>query len=406
MAQSIGEGIVEDLLFALKNFKRNKIRTALSLLGVIIGVASVIVITSLGKSAESNIKKTFGSSGLDLVRLSSPFMSRRNRTLAVDFDETFKNEIFAAVPNIKKVWYINTFSVTLNRENDTSLTSQANAVEQGYLEMCNLKLDYGDFFSVSDEVLGSQKLILGYKAALGLFPDGNAVGQQLILVNNNVPFGFTVAGVLAEQTAGFEDAENGVYVPRGFYLKKISPEDKASIVVLQATDASLAAKLTVDAKAFVTAKTQDEYSVSVNSMQSMFEQLESVMGTVSLLLSGIAAISLLVGGIGIMNIMIVTVTERKKEIGIRKAIGASPSAIRLQFLVESASITLLGGIIGIILGILISAAVVYVLNWVLSVQFGACLLSFVFSAFVGVFFGFNPASRAAKLDPIEALASE
>jgi len=406
VAQSICEGIAEDLVFALKNFRRNKIRTILSLLGVIIGVASVIIITSLGKSAGSNIKKSFGSSGLDLVRLNSPFMSRRNRTQAVTFDAAFKNDIFAAVPDIKKVWYINTFSAALNRENDTSLTAQANAVEYGYLEMCNLKLDYGEFFSVSDAVLGSQKLILGYKAALGLFPDGNAAGQKLVLVNNSVPFGFTVSGVLAEQTAGFEDAENGVYVPRGFYLKKISPEDKASVAVLQATGAESAAKLTENAKSFVTMKTGDEYSVSVTSMQSMFKQFEEVTGTVSLLLSGIAAISLLVGGIGIMNIMIVTVTERKKEIGIRKAIGAAPSAIRLQFLVESASITLFGGIIGIALGILISAAAVFVLNWSFSVQIEACVLAFVFSAFVGVFFGFNPASRAAKLDPIEALASE
>ncbi|MBQ1983594.1 MAG: FtsX-like permease family protein, partial [Spirochaetaceae bacterium] len=133
---------------------------------------------------------------------------------------------------------------------------------------------------------------------------------------------------------------------------------------------------------------------------------DQIMGTMTLLLSGVAAISLLVGGVGIMNIMIVTVTERKKEIGIRKALGASPTAIRVQFLVESATITLLGGFLGVVVGITLSSIVVFAMNWQFAIQWGACVLSFFFSAFVGVFFGLNPASRAAKLDPVAALSAE
>ncbi|MDR2101316.1 MAG: FtsX-like permease family protein, partial [Treponema sp.] len=125
-----------------------------------------------------------------------------------------------------------------------------------------------------------------------------------------------------------------------------------------------------------------------------------------LLLSGIAGISLLVGGIGIMNIMIVTVTERKREIGIRKALGASPAAIRLQFLTESASLTLFGGIIGIILGLIFSFLVVLSFNWAFAIQWGNCFIAFIFSAVVGIFFGLHPAIRAARLDPVEALAGE
>nr|MCR5063004.1 FtsX-like permease family protein [Treponema sp.] len=149
-----------------------------------------------------------------------------------------------------------------------------------------------------------------------------------------------------------------------------------------------------------------EYSVNVTSMQSMLEQMSKITSTISLLLSAIAAISLLVGGIGIMNIMIVTVTERKQEIGIRKALGASPKDIRQQFLVESASITLLGGIMGIILGIIISLAVEYIQSQALTINTKACIISFVFSVFVGIFFGLNPAIRAAKLDPVIALSGE
>ena len=147
-------------------------------------------------------------------------------------------------------------------------------------------------------------------------------------------------------------------------------------------------------------------AVRTMSMQSILDQMSEITATVSMLLAAIAAISLLVGGIGIMNIMIVTVTERKQEIGIRKALGASPNKIRIQFLIESASITVLGGIAGIILGIGLSFAVEYVreLDFVISTD--SCVIAFVFSVFVGIFFGFSPASRAAKLDPVIALSGE
>ena len=141
-------------------------------------------------------------------------------------------------------------------------------------------------------------------------------------------------------------------------------------------------------------------------MQSMLNQVSEITKTMSIMLSAIAAISLLVGGIGIMNIMIVTVTERKQEIGIRKALGASPADIRQQFLVESASITLIGGILGIIVGIGISLAVEYVQKQSFIINVEACIIAFVFSVFVGIFFGLNPASRAAKLDPVIALSGE
>ena len=142
-------------------------------------------------------------------------------------------------------------------------------------------------------------------------------------------------------------------------------------------------------------------------MQSMIEQLGSITSVLSLLLAVVAGISLLVGGIGIMNIMIVTVTERKQEIGIRKALGASPALIRRQFLVESASITLMGGLLGIVLGIAISIAAEYVQSAKsFVVSWTACLVAFVFSLFVGIFFGLSPASRAARLDPVEALSGE
>ena len=394
----------EDFTNALQNFKMNKIRTILSLLGVIIGVASVIIITTLGQSATENIKGSFGSSGLDIVRISQGFMNRRSG-VSVSFNQDFKEEIYGQIPNIKGIYYTNTLSTTLVYK-DLSVSATATCIENGYLQMNNMELESGNYFTISDNVQGAQKIILGSEIAAALFPDGGAVGKTITLIYSNIRFGFEVVGVLKESTSGIESSTTGVYIPRGFYSKKIMPNPNAGTVVIQCTDQNLSSTVADDIEAYMEEKTGVENSVSIISMQSMIEQFDEVMGTVTMLLSGIAAISLLVGGVGIMNIMIVTVTERRKEIGIRKALGATPGAIRMQFLVESATITLFGGFLGIIIGLGLSYLVVYVMSWNFGIQWGACLVAFVFSAFVGVFFGLNPAARAAKLDPVEALSSE
>ena len=393
----------EDFINALQNFTRNKTRTFLSLLGVIIGVASVIVITSMGQSSTAQIQATFGSSGLDLVQMSGGFMRRKRDAVTLTFDEAFRQDLFDHVEHVKRVWYKNSLSVTLSY-GETSVTSSCTAVEAGYLEMCGLVLDYGDYFTVTDDVYGAQKIVLGSEVASALFPDGNAVGRTVLAVTSKVPFPFRVVGVLKEQTSGMESSTTGIYIPRGFYAKKIAPNPAAATVMIQAVSPAYCTKIVTEATEYAEERSGTEGSVNVTSMQTFIEQMNSITRTLSLMLSGIAAISLLVGGIGIMNIMIVTVTERRQEIGIRKALGASPAAIRRQFLVESASITLLGGTLGILLGIGISFAVEYVRGQPFAIQVGACLTAFVFSVAVGVFFGLNPASRAARLDPVEALA--
>ncbi|MCR5725678.1 MAG: ABC transporter permease [Treponema sp.] len=395
--------MLEDFINALQNFRRNKTRTFLSLLGVIIGVASVIVITSMGQSSTKEIQATFGSSGLDLVQVSSGFMRRKRDAVTLTFDEAFREDLFNHIENVEKVWYKNTLSATLSY-GDTSVTSSCTAVEPGYLEMCGLTLDYGEYFTVTDDVYGAQKVVLGSEVASALFPDGNAVGRTVLAVSSKVPFPFHVIGVLKEQTSGMESSTTGIYIPRGFYAKMIEPNPAASTIMVQATNPQYCTRIVTDVTAYAKEKSGTDGSVNVTSMQSFIEQMNSITKTLSLMLSGIAAISLLVGGIGIMNIMIVTVTERRQEIGIRKALGASPAAIRRQFLVESASITLLGGSLGILLGIAISFAVEYVKGQPFAIQMSACFVAFVFSVFVGIFFGLNPASRAAKLDPVEALA--
>lgn len=395
----------EDFLNALSNFRRNKVRTALSVLGVIIGVASVIIIMSMGQSSTRQIQDTFGSCGLDMVSVSSGFMRKSRDSVTLKFDESFREDLFASVSGVKKVWLKNNLSATISY-GETSASSSCQAVENNYIQTFGLALDYGENFSVTDDVMGEQKIILGSEVASSLFPNGDAVGKSVLLVADKARFNFMVCGVLKEQTSGMENTTTGCYIPRGFYLRKVTPNASADTVMVQAVSSSKASELVETIDKFCSEKSGTAGSVRVNSMQTFIDQMNQITSTLSVMLAGIAAISLLVGGIGIMNIMIVTVTERKQEIGIRKALGASPNVIRRQFLIESAAITLMGGIAGIVIGVLISLGVEYARGLAFVVSVKSCAISFFFSVFVGIFFGFSPASRAAKLDPVEALSGE
>lgn len=395
----------EDFIDALQNFKRNKTRTFLSLLGVIIGVAAVIIITSMGSVSTKQIKDTFGSSGLDFVSVNSGFMRRKRDAVTITFDESFRENLFEKIENIKKIWYKNSLSATISFES-TSSTVSCNAVEAGYLETYGLQLEQGRYINVTDDYEGNQKIILGSTVAAALFPDGSGIGKHVIVTTNKISFNFQVVGILKEQNSGMEFSTNAAYIPRGFYSKKIKPNPAAETIMVQAVSAEKAPWLAETIETYCQELSGTSYSVNVTSMQTMIDQMNSITKTMSLMLSAIAAISLLVGGIGIMNIMIVTVTERRQEIGIRKALGATPADIRRQFLVESASITLIGGFLGILSGIAISLAIEYVKNTGFSISPRACIISFVFSVATGIFFGLNPAARAAKLDPVVALAGE
>lgn len=395
--------MLEDFIYALQGFKRNRTRTFLSLLGVIIGVAAVIVITSMGNSSTKQVQDTFGTSGLDVVSISQGFMRRGGQnSVTVVFDEKFREDMFDNVSDIKKIWYKNSLSTTLTFK-DASATANCSAVEYGYLEMYNIEIEEGRYFSVTDNEEGLQRIILTHDLAENLFEDAKeAVGKNIMLVADNVTFGFQVIGVLKDQTVGMETGT--AFIPRGFYAKKIAPNPAASTVLVQVTSAEKSTEMVSTLTTYCTMATGT--SLRINSMQTMLEQMSSITNTMSVLLAAVAAISLLVGGIGIMNIMIVTVTERRQEIGIRKALGANPKDIIQQFLIESASITIIGGFIGILSGTLISVVVEVVRHMSITVSIPACIISFVFSVFVGIFFGLNPASRAAKLDPVVALSGE
>ena len=392
--------MLEDFLNSIQNFKRNKTRTFLSLLGVIIGVAAVIIITSMGESSTKQVQDTFGTNGLDIVEIRSGFMRRNRDSISLVFDESFRENLFDGVKDIKKIWYKNSLSATLS-VGEVSASVSCTAIEYGYLEMYGFQLEEGKFFSVSDVEEGMQKIILSHDMAEQLFPDGNALGQKIMLVVDKVTFGFKIVGITKDQTTGMETGT--AFIPRGFYSKKIKPNPPADSVLVQVTSQEKSSPMVQTLTSYCRNLTGTD-SVRVNSMKTMIEQVSKITETMSLLLAAVAAISLLVGGIGIMNIMIVTVTERRQEIGIRKALGANQKDIMQQFLIESASITVIGGILGIIFGILISLVLEYIKGMSFALSFQACIVSFVFSLFVGIFFGINPALRAAKLDPVVALS--
>jgi putative ABC transport system permease protein len=399
--------LFEDFINALRNFKTNKTRTILSLLGIIIAVASVIMVTTIGESATADVKKSLGSRGLDLVQVSAGW-GRRGRTRNISFNEAFREELASSSGAIKRVIFTNDFNGTLQyRGLDLGLAIMA--VEQDYFDAMDFSLNYGRFFSASEQARGIQKIILGLESARYLFPGGQALGKTVTLRIDGYQMGFEVIGVLEKaDVMGFNNPNQAAMVPRSVYTRKISPANTtAGTILVQARDQNSAPRIQKNIERLGLEKSGgNEQALYVFSMQSILEQYNQVTRSMNLLLSGIAGISLLVGGIGIMNIMIVTVTERKREIGIRKALGASPAAIRLQFLTESAAITLFGGIIGITLGLILSSLVILTFNWVFVIRWGNCLIAFIFSAVVGIFFGLHPAIRAAKLDPVEALAGE
>jgi putative ABC transport system permease protein len=400
------KALFEDFVNALRNFRTNRTRTILSLLGIIIGVASVIMVTAIGLSATGDVRRILGQAGLDMVQIRSGWS--RGNSGTIDLNENFRKELAASISGIKKIIYTNEFSGML-RNGGLEVNIGIYAVEPDYFSALGTVLDYGGFFSVSENAVGAQKIVLGSEVSRYLFPEGEASGKTVILQMDSYRLGFQVAGVLAESDAvGFESPNQNAYVPRMLYSRKINPANRnADTIFVQATDQNETPRIQKEVEALGGQMSGgNAQALAVFSMQSVLEQYNQITRSMNLLLSGIAGISLLVGGIGIMNIMIVTVTERKREIGIRKALGASPAAIRTQFLVESAALTLMGGAAGIALGIGLSAVTVSFFGWVLVIDPLNCAAAFVFSAAVGIFFGIHPAIRAARLDPVEALAGE
>ena len=373
----------------------NKMRTFLSLLGIVIGVGSVVTIMNLGESVKRSITDSMNIGGVDEITV-IPMGS--NSVFSEEFAYTFQDNVYG-IESVSA--YVST-TATLRNGQETK-SSQVYGVTSSYID--DSALLYGETFSKANNLMREQVVILGYDLAEDLFPGGGAVGSYVSIYRSQAKQ-YRVIGVL-EDTSGSvgSNTNSNAYIPFNTFderLKKVTAVSQYTIKVKEgfsATDVSSEVKNYLSS----VASSNDYY---VSSAQELVDMTESVTGYLTTFLAAIAAISLLVGGIGIMNIMLVTVVERTREIGIRKALGATPKTIRSQFMVEATVLSIFGGIIGIVFGVVVSYVISSAAGWNLYFSLWAILISIGFSSAVGIFFGWYPAAKAAALDPIEALAYE
>lgn len=386
--------ILNIIKMAFKNIKSNKLRSALTMLGLIIGIASVIVLVGIGTGATSSVTDSVQSLGTDILTLS---INSSDSSLAYeDVDELLEIENIAEVAPYKSI------SATASRSTVTSARASIIASNDNYLEITNIDLAKGRRISLIDIENSSKVCILGNEIAENLFSLVEPVGQTIKLDGDS----YTVIGVLTEQGSSMgNNVDSMILIPLST-AKYFDEDTSISSVYVKVEDEGKIDKTESLIGNYIREKlsiSSDYYSVS--SQTSMLDAMDDITKTLTLLLGGIASISLIVGGIGVMNVMLVSVTERTKEIGIRKSLGARKRDILIQFLIEALVLSLLGGLIGVALGLVIgNAAENFGMTFVASMSI--VLIAFCSSAAIGLIFGIFPAYRAACLKPIDALRTE
>lgn len=390
----------ENIKLALSSMFANKMRTFLSLLGIVIGVGSVVAILNLGESASASISDSMQVGGIDMVNV-MPIGSNRETAI---LDEEFSQNFVKNVEGISVVLPTVSSSATV-RYGQEIMTSSITGVTSDYFEENNLELLDGRFFSAEDNITRRQVVVLGHDIAEDLFPTGGAVGNYISIFRNQAKK-YLVVGVLDEKDTTIGSSYNNVlFIPYNTYDQRFRSVSQVSSYIIKVSEGYNSIDVSNKVEDYLdTVVGSSNYTVY--SPAQIVEMAGEVTTIFTSFLAAIAAISLVVGGIGIMNIMLVSVIERTREIGIRKALGATPKTIRGQFLVEAITLTLLGGIIGIIFGGFVSYVIVNAAGWALTFSWTAVVLALGFSTLVGVFFGWYPAMKASKLDPIAALSYE
>jgi len=408
--------IFDLFVISLRTLSKNKLRSGLTILGVVIGIAAVTTMVSLGQSAGQLIQDQFQTLGSNVIvvipaRDQSGGVRQGNVTTLTEADAF---AIAQECPSVAAVSpYIGTSGQVIGG-NVNWQPDQMLGVGPDYPIVRNWVMASGEFFS-QREIAGATKVcVLGNTVAKQLFPNTEAVGQQVRV--KNIPF--TVIGVLIRKGANLvgQDQDNILLMPYSTVRKRLQNSAFSNVDVIfvsarSQADSSLAEK---EIRTLLSERHRtppgEKPDFEVRNTADIANVMGIILGAMTAMLSGIASISLVVGGVGIMNIMLVSVTERTREIGIRMALGARPRDILRQFLVESVVLSSLGGIIGIALGVGGSAGVIALINallphmkWTFQVSIPAAIIALLFAAGVGVFFGYYPARRASRLDPIEAL---
>jgi len=382
---------------AIKSIKGSRMRAFLTMLGIIIGVASVIVLVSLMNGMTSSITSEFESMGTNTLTVNITGRGS-NRSYSEEEMEQFISENDSLFSG---------FSPTVNgmvtaKANSDSVSTTITGVNEMYQEIKDVTLTKGRFVTYVDCQRRENVCVIGTYLVNELFNGEDPVGQIIRLNGTN----FTVIGVLEETADGEESsADDMIYLPYSTAMKMMFMGTVGSYTVA-AADRDLAeqAKTALENELYMAFGDEDSYRVT--SMSEMIETVNEMTGMMTAVLVGIAGISLLVGGIGIMNIMLVSVTERTREIGIRKALGARRRVIMAQFVIEAATTSSLGGVIGIAAGIVGAYAAGAVMDMAVSPTASSIALAFSVSVGIGMIFGYFPASKASKLNPIDALRYE
>ena len=404
--------IFEIIKLAIESLRANKLRTFLSMLGIIIGVGAVIAIVSIGSGAREQITARISNLGSNIINImpgtSRGWGGRVSRSSGEIFTLELADYIEKLSPSVKRVVPISQGSGLLIKENFNIQTTII-GTNADYQEINNYNLAMGQFINEGDLDTSRNIVVLGSELTEELFGNNNPLGEKIKLSYEKRDYLFTVIGVMEEKGAGLTGNLNKqAYIPITTFMKKLSNSRFVSYYTAQANSSDEASAAVGEIEYFLIKYLEDEEQEKFNllSQDQILDTISSVTASLSLMLGGIAAISLLVGGIGIMNIMLVSVTERTREIGIRKALGAKNKNIMSQFIIEALSLSGMGGLIGICFGWLGAYAIAQAGKWPLVVSPISVLLAFGFAVIIGLFFGLYPAMKAAKMDPVDALRYE
>lgn len=403
---------------AIRAIAANKMRSFLTALGIIIGIAAVITMLAIGQGSKASIKANIAEMGSNMIMISPGADMRGGVRQDASSMETLKQADYQSIKD--ECNYISAISPTVNSSGqwiygNNNTQSSIYGVNQDYLSIRQLKVADGEMFTDTDIKAASKVCILGQTVVDYLFPDGSdPIGK--VVRFNSIPF--RVIGVLKKK--GYNsmgmDQDDLVLAPYTTVMKRIMAQTYLGGIVCSAIteEASQPAQDQITEilrrnhklKDVTDTTEADEDDFNIRSQEEISSMMNSTMSTITILLGSVAGISLLVGGIGIMNIMYVSVTERTREIGLRMSVGAQGIDILNQFLIEAILLSVTGGIIGVILGVSLSLSLNYFFHIATQIEPWSIIMSFAVCTFTGVFFGWYPAKKAARLDPIEAIRYE
>jgi len=397
---------------AYRSLSKNKMRVLLTMLGIIIGVASVIAMLAIGQGSKQNIQASVASLGTNSIMVFPGSMSHGGVNMGAGSYSVLSKRDADVIAS--KCEFVTDVSPVVQRSSQViagnkNWRTMVIGAQSQYFSIRNLTIESGSIYSADDERTAAKVCVIGLTISENLFgQNAEAVGKFIRI--NSIPF--KVIGVMERkgQNSFGQDQDDIIIAPFYTVQKRMMSHTRLNMIIASArteqdvTEAKAAIGSILRIQHKLTPADEDDFTVSSQAdIANIFGSISRIM---TILLASIAGISLVVGGIGIMNIMLVSVTERTREIGIRMAVGARGRDVLFQFMIESVFISFLGGILGIVFGILISVLVGRFGGWPVVVTVSSILLSFIFSTVIGIFFGWYPARKASRLDPIEALRYE